>query len=237
MAVSIYCHMKKINYFYKEKIDKKRKWFCRRYPVHADEIEFLGEAVTAYGIKCLPQDGKKQRECTAKMQRTLDKLKPEGICIYRWKEDAFPRELQLRFYRDCRNRHREAQQLIVFAPMEPNEQDVTMVSEMCVDYNYMTIVTEREGDWEELVAAIYEEQGLLARCTTDDNRLCFPEKKAVVADLGKVIKKCSKNLPKDSVYVDLYESEEKRHAIWVKCRNIPYFSMHNALDTILKCTV
>lgn len=164
-----------------------------------------------------------------------------------WAKSDYPLELVRLFYEECRKENGKvgmAEQLIFLDgceegafEAEESEREVTLLSEICGAYNHVTIITENPDRWEGVTENAYEEYGLSIRCVSDDRNVCFREKKTLILDMGSENKKCCKNFPKDSMYMDFCESEEKRRIISVKCREIPYLSIRNALDTVLKDAV
>lgn len=197
-----------------------------------------------------------EKRAVQRAERTLEKLKKQirkremqgmpgesrnAFLFLAWEEGDYPPDLLTHYYTWQRKENaavRQAEQLIVLDCQQPEADEImTFVSQICGDYNYVTIVTERKEVWEPVAEEGYEEYGVSLRCVSDNARLCFREKKTLVLDWGKDSRKCLRNLPKDSVYMDFYRAEGKRHVISVKCREIPYLSPHNALDTVLKDTV
>lgn len=265
MAVSIYCRMKKIIYCYtvhlaKQKKSRKHdpkqrlaKLLGLPYPITERQCSFLEYPVEGYAIEgMMAHPGKDAQEAGCRERKTLIKLKKliqkremqksaggDAFLFCAWEEGGYPTELLEKYYawqrKEAEAVHR-AEQLIVLDG-DGIEQEVTFVSQICGEYNYVTVVTERSEAWEALSENCYEEFGLSIRCVSDDVRLCFREKRTLILDWGERGRKCLRNLPKDSVYMDFYRVEGKRHAISVKCRKIPYLSPHNALDTLLKDTV
>ncbi len=265
MAVSIYCRMKKIIYCYTVhlpiqkknlKYDIKQrlaKLFGRPYAITERQCSFLDYPVEGYAMEGMTwHPGKDVREAGCREQKTLVKLKKrirkremqestdgDAFLFCAWEEGGYPTELLEKYYAWQRKELEAvygAEQLIVLDG-EEIVQEVTFVSQICGEYNYVTVVTERAEVWEALSENCYEEFGLSIRCVSDDVRLRFREKRTLILDWGERGRKCLRNLPEDSVYMDFYRAEGKRHVISVKCRKIPYLSPHNALDTLLKDTV
>lgn len=164
-----------------------------------------------------------------------------------WELPDYPYALLKRFYERCRvqdRRAKMAEQLILIdgehdadifhVALEDAEKEMTFVSEICGSYNYVTIITERAEAWNELKEWAYMEYGLSIRCSSDGKELHFLDKRTLIVDFSPESRKCCKHYPKQSVYLDFAETEEKKRMISVKCREIPYLSVRNALDTALK---
>jgi len=201
------------------------------------------------------------RQERVRYRRTLEKvrkllygrggLKAEGreediFILCQWRPRRYPGQLLRSFYENCRAENGfvlRAEQLIWLdgqeAGPEPGveEPEMTFMSEIYGDYNYVTIITRREEAWQKFVETAYEEYGLSVRCTRDSAHVTFREKKTLIVDLDCELKKCCRNFPSDSVYMDLCESREKARGIAAKCGRIPLLSLHNALDTVLRDTV
>ncbi len=191
--------------------------------------------------------GQKEGWRRIKARRT-EILADEVFLFCQWESCGYPSELLLRFYLKCRQENRaayQAQQLIVL-DAEPGddedratgrEKELTFLQEIYADYNYMTIVTGREEIWRAFAEAAYEEYGLTVRCVRDGADVTFREKKTLIMDLCSERRECCRNFPKESLYLDMHQSQEKMRGIHVKCREIPYISLLNVLDTALKDTV
>lgn len=196
---------------------------------------------------------KEHRE-VARLQKTLQKIEKlrrkkgaqEGTEIFRWEIPNYPLELLREFYHQCRKKYQtagEAEQLIFLEDkesplfLEEIDKEMTLMSEIYSSYNYVTIITGRKKAWEELVCQAYEEYGLSIRCISEEKEVRFGEKKTLIVDMSRGQHSCWKRLPKDSVYLDFCMTEEKRRRILVKCGEIPYLSIRNALDTALRDTV
>lgn len=225
------------------------------YPIDEKKEEFFGYEVEAYFIAgTVP----KRKEAGRRWQKTLKKLKKriqkkemqsasradrEAFLFCTWEEGAYPAELLARYYEWQRRgifAVRNAEQLVILdgEGMEEEYFDkMTFVSQLCGAYNYAVVITRRGEVWEALAEHCYNEYGLALGILNDDGKVHFREKKTLVLDWGKNGKKCLSDIPKGSVYMDFYHSPSKRHAIWVKCREIVYLSPYNALDTVLKDTV
>lgn len=164
-----------------------------------------------------------------------------------WEMPDYPYALVKRFYEKYRaqdERVKAAEQMILVdggngtdtfhVASEEDDKEMTFVSEICGEYNHVTIITERAEAWNELKEHAYMEYGLSIRCSEDRRDIHFLEKRTLIVDFGRESRKCCKNYPKRSIYMDFAETREKKHVISAKCRDIPYVSMRNALDTALK---
>lgn len=184
----------------------------------------------------------KQREMRAKTDG-----RSAAFLFLGWEVPEYPYALLKRFYEKYRaqdERAKAAEQLILIdggngtdtfhVALEEADKEMTLVSEICGTYNYVTIITERAEAWDELKEHAYMEYGLSIRCGRDGKELHFLEKRTLIVDFGQESPKCCKNYPKQSIYMDFVGTEEKKRVISVKCREIPYLSVRNALDTALK---
>lgn len=115
--------------------------------------------------------------------------------------------------------------------------EMTLLSEIYAAYNYITIVTQRVESWEAFADVAYEEYGISVRRIRDGAGLHFREKRTLILDLSYETPKCRRSFPKDSVYMDLGGGADKKRRLSVQCAQIPYVSLHNALDTAMKDTV
>lgn len=115
--------------------------------------------------------------------------------------------------------------------------EMTLVSQIYASYNYITIVTRRAEVWEAFADTAYEEYGISVRLVCDAAGLHFREKRTLILDLSFEMPKCWRAFPKDSVYMDLGGGDDKKRRLSVKCAQIPYLSLYNALDTAMKDTV
>lgn len=264
------------------------------------------------GRRSRTQD-RKQRRRQRRWKRTLRHIKqelrkkemqnrtgrPEGAFLFcSWKEECFPTEMLLRFYRDCCKENLfvlRAEQLIFLdgwekpverpmlwslqeeeigeaseagkederegalaleerpeeaygmeayeaeaydmdtePEMEMEDRELAFLSEVYHVYNYATIVTDRPKAWEEFAEMAYEEYGLSVRCVRDGGMLSFPDKKTLIVDMGRRGRRCMRNFPRDSVYMDMWWTRDKRRRIAAKCGKIPYVSLRNLLDTALR---
>ena len=171
-----------------------------------------------------------------------------------WEEVRFPTELILSFYRSCRKDNLfvfRAEQLIFLDGWEMQKEslwteevpddtismdraapELTVMEAIYTTYNYVTIVTARMEAWQAFVEMAYEEYGLSVRCARDSESLTFRDKKTLVVDLARSGKRCIRNFPESSVYLDMHWTKEKRRRIAAKCGKIPYLSLWNALDTL-----
>lgn len=116
--------------------------------------------------------------------------------------------------------------------MDRNAPELTVMEAIYTTYNYVTIVTARMEAWQAFVEMAYEEYGLSVRCARDSESLTFRDKKTLVVDLARSGKRCIRNFPESSVYLDMHWTKEKRRRIAAKCGKIPYLSLWNALDTL-----
>lgn len=191
----------------------------------------------------------KQRKCECKKGEMLAGTDRQNAAFLflGWEVPEYPYALLKRFYEKCRaqdERAKAAEQLILIdggngtdtfhVALEETDREMTFVSEICGTYNYVTIITERAEAWDELKEHAYMEYGLSIRCGRDGKELHFLEKRTLIVDFGQESPKCCKNYPKQSIYMDFIGTEEKKRVISVKCREIPYVSVRNALDTALK---
>lgn len=181
----------------------------------------------------------------------------EAFLFCSWEEGSYPAGLLLSYYiwqYQKQSAVQRAEQLVVFDGSDMAEdteeengnaekeeieeiEEAGMVSQICGTYNYAVVVTRRAGAWEKLQKQCYEEYGLSLILTSDHGNLHFRDKRTLVLDWGAEGRKCLRNLPKGSVYMDFYRSVSKRRMIGAKCREILYLSPCNALDTALRDTV
>lgn len=228
----------------------------------AAELEADGESGDGKE-KLLPARERKSRRI--RWNRTLRKLKRQiqkremqkmtgmsgnAFLFCGWREHRYPPELMCAFYKSCYENNvfvLRAEQLIFLDGWEAEEGDrlwqelddpeLMFLSEIYTTYNYLTIVTDRTAFWQEFAEEAYEEYGLSVRRTVDGENVTFREKKTLVVDLGREVRKCCGNFPSGSVYLDLRETYDKTRGIFEKCGEIPRLSLRNALDTVRKDTV
>ena len=182
--------------------------------------------------------------------RDVTYMSEKAFLFYSWQEELFPTELMLAFYRHC---HQEnllvfrAEQLIFavgeVAPQESGEAFawgmsgdpyLTVMEGIYDSFNYVTIITEREAAWQGFIEEAYEEYGLSVRCVRDESRVTFREKKTLIVDMSREGSRCMGNFPPQSVYLDMMHTKSKSRRIAARCDKIPYISLHNALDTVLR---
>lgn len=198
-----------------------------------------------------------EKRMQKKEMQKMTRMSQNAFLFFQWEDCIFPAELLLGFYENCRKENVfvfRAEQLIFLDGWEPPQEkgeeagreiewdesenvEMTFMSGIYSTYNYVTIVTRRKEAWETFVDTAYEEYGLSVRCTADSGNLTFREKATLVVDLCRSGRDCCRAFPKSSVYMDLREDRDKMHQISVKCREIPYISLRNTLDTMLKDTV
>lgn len=192
------------------------------------------------------------RRISRKEQKTTE-MSEKNFIVCQWEDCILPPELLIHFYRKCQEENIfvfRAQQLIFVDGWKQSaeaeqrmewdrndEPELRLMREIYSTYNYATVVTQREEFWQEFAETAYEEYGLSVRCTQDDRNLRFREKPTLIVDMCRDGAKCCRNFPQSSVYMDLRESGDKMRRISAKCREIPYISLRNALDTVLKDTL
>lgn len=168
-------------------------------------------------------------------------MSEETFLFCRWRDVLFPSELLIRFYEESRRGNPlvlRAEQLIVLDGFQDGStKEMTLVSQIYASYNYITIVTHRAEAWETFADTAYEEYGISVRRVCDAAGLRFREKRTLILDLSFAMPKCRRAFPKDSVYMDLGGGDDKKRRLSVKCAQIPYLSLYNALDTAMKDTV
>lgn len=182
--------------------------------------------------------------------RKMTGMSGDAFLFCGWREYRYPPELMCAFYKSCYENNvfvLRAEQLIFLDGWEEEEGDrlwrelddpeLAFLSEIYTTYNYLTIVTDRAAFWQEFTEEAYEEYGLSVRRTEDGENVTFREKKTLIVDLGREMRKCCGNFPPGSVYLDFRETYDKTRGIFEKCGEIPRLSLRNALDTVRKDTV
>lgn len=193
-----------------------------------------------------------KKELQKNEMQNVTGLSEDAFLFCSWEEKRFPTELMLSFYQSCRKENLfvfRAEQLIFLDGWEADEENswlegelggdrnwpaLTVMEEIYTTYNYVTIVTARAKAWQAFVELAYEEYGLSVRCVGDNDSLTFRDKKTLVVDLDGTGKRCIRNFPESSVYLDMHRTKEKGRRIAAKCGKIPYLSLRNALDTLLR---
>ncbi len=200
--------------------------------------------------KAIQKKESQSRDKQRKEVRNMTTLSENAFLFYSWQEELLPAELMLAYYRRSQRENllvfRAEQLIFVDGRKESGENgesslwemsgdpQLTIMEEIYASFNYVTIITERAEAWQEFAEDAYEEYGLSVRCVRDNAGLTFREKKTLILDTAKDGCRCMGNFPPESVYLDLLRTKNKSRRIAVRCGRIPYLSLHNALDTVLR---